>query len=354
MALNLEGLTVERIVVHTIPKRSPGKMPGVPIYAPRLTNLAQAGKDVFQLRITESLGKRSHGIELSIVDFSPQSFMQIGSQLMYANDASFLSSSQAFANQLVRIQANLDLAASKLIVISGRIGLAQHRYVAVIKADLQDGFADDNVNGTTLLENLFLTPTQRLFKIGLLEEAIAEPVNDEGMRNEENFRVHLFDHLVTTYETRNAAHYFYSQFLGSDMLHSQKKITRDFFELSSKFINSSPVSQDRKFELLDALRTELRSNRATVHSETFAADNLDAVIQQGYLDFLAQNDFQAGAFSKDIEYIKGRLKKRQRIKFSHGVEISAPADSLHSLVTIQESNAQRTVLVINASIESQE
>lgn len=164
--------------------------------------------------------------------------MQIGSQLMYATDVDFLTNSQTFANQLVRIQANFDLAASKLIVISGRMGLAQHRYVAVIKADLQDGFADDDENGTALLQNLFLTPTQRLFKIGLLEEVVAEPANDEGMRNEENFRVHLFDYLVTTFETRNAAHYFYSQFLGSDMLHSQKKITRDFFELSSKFINS--------------------------------------------------------------------------------------------------------------------
>lgn len=91
-----------------------------------------------------------------------------------------------------------------------------------------------------------------------------------------------------------------------------------------------------------------------MHSETFGADNLDDAIQQDYLKFLAQSGFQAGAFSKDIEYIKGRLKKRQRIKFSRGVEISAPADSLHNLVIVQESNAERTVLIINASIESRE
>lgn len=228
MTLDLEGLTVERIAVHTIPKRNAGKQPGVPANAVRLTNLAPAGKNVFQLRITESLGKRSHGIELSIVDSSPQSFMQIGSELMYATDNDFLTTSQVFATQLARVQANLDLAASKLIVVNGRIGAGQRRYLAVIKADLQDGFADDDENGAALLQNLFLTPTQRLFKIGLLEEVVAEPVDEDGMRQEDNFKVHLFDHLVTTFETRNAAHYFYRQFLGSDMLHSQKKITRDF------------------------------------------------------------------------------------------------------------------------------
>lgn len=102
------------------------------------------------------------------------------------------------------------------------------------------------------------------------------------------------------------------------------------------------------------MRTELRSNRATVHCETFASDNLEDEIQQSYLDFLTKSGFQTAAFSKDVEFIKGKLKKRQRIKFSHGVEISAPADSLHNLVTVQETNAQRTILIINASIESQE
>lgn len=223
MALDLEGLTVERIAVHTIPKRNPGKLPAHPVYATRLTELAAAGKNVFQLRITDSLGKRSHGIELSIVDFMPQSFMQLGTKLMYANDNEFLSNSRVLADQLATVQAKLDLAASKLIVINGRMGASQHRYMAVIKADLQDGFADDNQNGATLLQNLFLTPTQRLFKIGLLEEVLAKPENEDGTHDEENFKVHLFDHLVTTFETRNAAHYFYRQFLGSDMLHSQKK-----------------------------------------------------------------------------------------------------------------------------------
>ncbi|OQW68679.1 MAG: hypothetical protein BVN34_08340 [Proteobacteria bacterium ST_bin12] len=354
MALNLEALTIQRIAVNTIPKRNEGRIPATPIYASLLTTLNQSGLDVFQNRITSALGKRSHGVELTIVDSNHNSFMQQAAKLMYMNDADYLLNSRVIATRLADVQASLDLAASKLIIIDGRIGEGQHRFLAVIKADLQDGFRDDNVSGAALLQNLFLTPTQRLYKIGFLEEVIANPNDEEGLKNSDDFRIHLFDHLITALETRNAAHYFYKQFLGADMLHSQKKITRDFYDLTIKYINAVPIDRDAKFDLVDALRSELKSNRTTIHSETFATDHMGEGLQQSYLDFLAQNNFNYDNFSKDTEFIKGKLKRRQRMRFSHGVEITTPADSLTQLVTIQESNAQRTILVINAAIESQE
>lgn len=354
MALDLEALTIRRIAVHTIPKRGDGKIAATPIYATLLTLLNPSGLDVFQKRITSALGKRSHGVELTIVDSQQDSFMQHAVKLMYVNDAQFLLDSKVLAKKLADIQASRDLAASKLLIIDGSIGEGQRKFLAVIKADLQDGFKDDDVSGAALLENLFLTPTQRLYKIGLLEEVVANPAEEDDLRDADDFKIHLFDHLISALETKSAAHYFYRQFLGSDILHSQKKITRDFYDLTIKYINASTVDRDTKFDLVDALRTELRSNRATIHSETFATDHMGEELQQGYLDFLAQNNFNYDNFSKDTEFIKGKLKRRQRMKFSHGVEISAPADSLTNLVSVQESNAQRTVLVINAAIESQE
>lgn len=354
MALDLEALTIRRIAVHTIPTRLDGKLAATPIYATLLTLLNASGLDVFQKRITSALGKRSHGVELTIVDTQQDSFMQLAAKLMYVNDAQFLVDSKVLAKKLADIQASRDLAASKLLIIDGNIGEGQRKFLAVIKADLQDGFRDDDVSGATLLENLFLTPTQRLYKIGLLEEVVANPADEDNLKDAEDFRVHLFDHLISALETKSAAHYFYRQFLGADILHSEKKITRDFYDLTIKYINASPIDRDTKFDLVDALRTELRSNRATIHSETFATDHMGEELQQGYLDFLAKNNFNYDNFSKDTEFIKGKLKRRQRMKFSHGVEISTPADSLTNLVNVQESNAQRTVLVINAAIESQE
>lgn len=354
MALNLEALNIQRIAVTTIPKRNEGRMPAVPVHASLLTRLDQSGIDVFQTRITSALGRRSHGVELTIVDSNQDSFMQQAAKLMYMNDEDFLSNCRTISKKLADIQASLDLAASKLIIIDGCIGEGQNKFLAVIKADLQDGFRDDNVSGAALLQNLFLTPTQRLYKIGLLEEVVSNQNDEDGLKNQDDFRIYLFDHLITALETRNAAHYFYRQFLGADMLQSQKKITRDFYELSIKFINSAPIDRDAKFDLVDALRTELRSNRATVHSETFATDHMGEDLQQEYLDYLTRNNFGHDSFSKDIEFIKGKLKRRQRMKFSQGVELSTPPDKLTSLVTIQESNAERTVLVINATIQSQE
>ena len=72
----------------------------------------------------------------------------------------------------------------------------------------------------------------------------------------------------------NAAGYFYSVFLGMGIEKSSKKLTQDFFEHTRNFINQAPVDEETKFDLHESLRSELRSQKATLSTASFATEHL--------------------------------------------------------------------------------
>jgi hypothetical protein len=69
---------------------------------------------------------------------------------------------------------------------------------------------------------------------------------------------------------------------------------------------------------------------------------------------MESKDIPSNAFAKDTEYIKSRLRRRQKMTFQKGVELSAPADKLHELVAIQSADAEETIIMIHSTLESQE
>lgn len=352
MSIDLTNMKIERVVIHTVPKRTVDRAPGTPTYATGIITLPPASSATFQARVVEALGGSSHGIAVAIVEETPGSFFQIAASLMYADDKTFLQQSRLLPDRLAVAQANRDLAASKLLVASGKAGKGRKRFLVVIKAELQDGFSEQN-NSIAHLTELFLTPSQKLFKIGFIsEEVAAAPMG--GMFDSANFKAHLFDHLMNASETRDAAHYFYSQFLGAGIIASDKRLTKSFYELTKEFINSAPVEQEKKVEMLEALRVDLRSKSAVVHVTTFAKQHLDSTVAAEYIKFMEGNSFPKTAVDKNLDFIGAQLRKKRKIRFEHGVEITAPGDTLHTLVKIDKAEAGKTVITINGSIEYQE
>ncbi len=350
--LDLSNMSIAKVVIHTVPERNDDRTPGLPIFAKSVIKLPKGSEATFQKRITESLGKTSHGIEVAIELDGAESFFNIAASLMHVDDENFLVDSQALANKLAQCQANRDLAASKLIIVSGKCGAGKKRFIVAIKAELQDGFTESN-DGLAHLNQLFLTPSQKLFKMAFLSEAVAAPAV-RGVFNKENYTAHLFDHLMTALETKNAAHYFYASFFGTSIADSDKKKTRDFFDFTREFINSSPLEREDKLDLLDALRLDLKGNSAIIKVEDFADQHMTEELADAYVEFMREKNFPTGAISKDTEFIKQRLKRRQKMRFGGGVEISAPPDEFNNLVTVEKETAGKTTIIINGTIESME
>jgi hypothetical protein len=309
---------------------------------------------MFTARIVQALGHHSHGIQAQFSQTGSDSFFASAVELMTGNDAAFLATSRRVADGLARAQQSRSLAASKLIVISGKVGPQRRPYCAVVKAELQDALAEKQEGGHQVIDYLnriFLAESQKLYKIGFVQRTGGGEPTAIGP---EGYSVHLFDHLMTGTETRGAAFYFYKDFLGADVSASDRQLTRSFYEKTHEFLKSQKLSPSKRIELGEALRAELRSNEQTVGVRSFGKKHFSPDVQGKYEAFMKQSGFPSRSITKDVEYIRAKLKRRQKITFTSGVMITVPPDQV-ALVSIQRTMEEgNTVVKIKGSVESNE
>lgn len=328
-----EGLLIDRLIVHRVFSRSPDKQFRPPKCGTALIILDDA-RNALQKRITEALGSRSHGTEMSIENTDVNSFFQNGAGMLRSDEPTFINLSKQLADALGRAQLLTNAPGGILAIIRGRVGNDGRPFLAAIKAETQDGFrAEEQGEAVTMqyIRDLLLTPTQRLYKIGVLIETSNDEPGSEGY-NPANYRVFLFDHLMTSTETRNAASYFFSSFLGLSMQASSKKLTRDFFEWTKEYINTASPDMEVRVEMQEALQAELRSNQTLVSTYEFAERHLPQQLRQDYLQLMQSKGFPQNSVVKDTHYIQTKLRSRRKVFLSSGVQLSAPPDSFASLV----------------------
>lgn len=354
-SFSFEGILIERVIIHKIFPRA-----GAEVKEPKRSNkfikFPPEALDTLQLRIYKALGNKSHGIEMSIALSEPGSFFQMAASMLTCPDDNFIALSRILAMDLAKAQMTTNAPGGMLTVIKGRLGERSAPFLAVIKADIQDGFlADEDDENVTAeyVSSLLLTEAQKLYKIGLLT-----PINSiapiDGVYDPSHYRSFLFDHLMTATETRKAAGYFYSAFLGMSIQSSSKKLTQDFFEFSKTFIDTAQISIDEKLDLHEALRSELRSQSATVSASDFMGKNIPKHLQDSYLSLMESKGFPKNAIVKDTEYIATKLRRRRKYVFANGVWLSTPADVDESSVKIEPQDEKGTTIVtINSRIETQ-
>ena len=323
-----EALSIDRMVAHTIFARTKEGVLVPPQLSDDLIKLDIDSRDLVQVRVTEALGSASHGIEINVEKTDEVSFMQKAAALIRASDIDFAPKSKKVAEDLANAQTNPKWPGGILIVLTGKVGKNQNPYIAVIKAETDKGFNIVEVNGSvslTLIKKMLLSQTQRLYKIGLVVEISHQPPTN-NLYAHENYRYFLFDHLLTSTETKSAAAYFYNAFLGMNIIGSSKYQTRKFYESTKTYINSLPISSQERGSLLEALRSDLRSNKGTMSISTFADEHLPKNIKDTYIKAMASTGLPDTAMIKDLAYIKAKLRRPRRLDFSTGIKIQVPAD----------------------------
>lgn len=347
-AFDASNLTVERVVIHRIHNRAPDKTIQPPICSSALTVLPQRGREALEQRIVAALGSRSHGVEMSIEAFDTMDFFQAAAHAIHLPDTEFIELTHEMAQLLTRAQGSTSAPAGMLAVVTGRVGNPQKRFLAVIKADIQDGFGTGEDAATlamTYLQNLVLTPTQRFYKVGLLVEQTSSVAQSRGTYDPSNYRAFLFDHLITATETRQAAAYFYQHFLGMDIQKSSKKLTKDFFEYTKGFIASASLSEEQKFDAKDALRVELKSASSIISASDYANAHLPHDVRTDYLRYMKQKGFPRNAIAKDTQFVSAQLRRPRKLKFVQGIQLTIPPDVPTSLISIAADGEETVVRI---------
>lgn len=358
MSFRFEGLSIRRLAAHTIHAMGVNKQSVPPDLADALIPLNQDSRDLIQVRVTEALSHTSHGVEVAIQDSTDASFFQVAASMMRADDDQYLALSKALAWRLTNAQTHPKWPGGVLMAISGAVGAESKPFVAVIKAEADKGLNIEQNGGQISLQivkKMLLSATQRLYKIGILVEITAAEAQPENGYNAELYRTFLFDHLLTATETKPAAAYFYRGFLGVDILSSAKHHTRVFFEETNNFIANLEVEDDRKIELREALRAELRSNEATLNPVDFAENHLQEGDRQDYLRHLHGKGFPEQAVVKDVEYIRSRLRRPRQMVFSSGVIVRIPSgEDVREMVSVDAQVDGYTTVKIKGTVEKRD
>ena len=355
--LQIDLMAVKRVVVHTIPSRAANKTYVAPTGGTELVQLDLAVSDVVVKRISKSLGHQSHGIKADFLDFKDGSMFQRACTMMDGTDSEFLTLAQESAHRLAEVQQSKAFEPSKLIVMSGTVTVNQRPFVAFIKADLEEALTEGRKGGQTVLEvmkNLFMTDSQRVYKIGYVARTAGGSGKTAGNYGHDQHSIHIFDHLMTGTESRKAAFYFYSEFLGCDVSASDRRLTQDFYEKTLKFIKDQDFSPSKRIDLTESLRSELRSNTQSVSVADFATAHLSKSDAPKYVAYMDKSKFPTHAITKDTEYVKSKLRRRQKIVFTTGVQITTPADTVNDLLKITQNENGTSTVVIKGTVASNE
>lgn len=321
------NFTINRIITHEIFQRDENREIIPPTLSSQITLLDQEGKAELAARIVEAIGKDSKSVEMQISNIDEGSvYNYVKNILDNIDDANFISKSQNIARNLARAQSSRNLPGGILVVIEGTTGLSSSKYVAIIKAELQGGFQKSQNNTIEYVKDLLLTPQQKLYKIGVFME------KDSILQ-----RFFVFDFNMSQAQENGMAVYFYNNFLGCSILHTDKYFTNKFYFETKKFIDESKIfSDDEVFDLHTHLYSYLKSQSTTINIGEFANEYINDVEKRDTYSKYMSDNIEEGfnrSITKDISDIKSKLKMRKLI-FTNRVKISAPSDEFEENVQV--------------------
>ena len=339
-----ENLTIGRIIIHEIFVRGADKALVQPTYGTQLLTLPQDARDALQLRITNALGKSSHGVEMSIGEIGNESAWHKAKGIIdsQGRDHEFINLSQSFAGKLAASQTNRNVPGGIVVVVDGTCGNPARSFMCLIKAEPHGGFTKRQTGDQLTLEyikELILTPQAKLYKIGafLRHDPGAATVQDPMA----GWRAFLFDDLITQGNKLTAAQYFYETFLGLKFPSNSAFQTKQFHYLTKEFIRNANVDPEKKIDLLNALTTYMKADQAaTIQVEDFSQSYLgDAQLQDSYTAYMQRENFPTTAIHKDLSEVQSQLRMR-KVTFGHEIKFSAPADQFENYVRIESIDGE--------------
>ncbi|RWO19530.1 nucleoid-associated protein [Mesorhizobium sp.] len=327
-----ENLKVNRVAVHEVFRRNDDKSIQPPAYANNLEVLSAEAMGAFRLRMTDALSGQSQSLQMRIVRFGAGTFLETAEELVGSSDATFLLGSKEIATKLAESQLARRIPGGMVIVFEGTAGAASVPFVGVIKAEIQQGFRR-SIAGTNavveFLNNIFLTPATRLYKIGVMAFDNTTKPRPEGRR------AFIFDSNISASNREAAATYFYDGFLGCALPSDGPYETMKFFDLTKEFIRASDLQPEKKRDMVDSLYVFVRDEQdPTFTADQFGNRFLPQELKDPYAAFMNTRKFTPNAVVRDTSQMGNRLRRR-RLKFGGDIELSASPEALKTKVQME-------------------
>lgn len=350
--LDFNNLSVRRIIMHNIIAKTNSSDTATADYETNLFTVNDAVLSTIKERLINAAGRDSKAFELELGATNSGTFYDYCNDLKSLNDEGFISRSQEIADLLAESQKRSTIPGGYLIIIDSYEVETQKAIYIVIKAELHQALQYNKVNGQSqidLLDQVFLSPSQKLYKIGILFEKTLNETDDPNVR----FGCFLFDDQFRT--DGHPAEYFYKDFLGFSVGKNSKIQSKRFFDKTENFIKSNIADIFLKRDLLNVLKSTFTINTTSLLTPAiFGRENFsDTAVLDDYFSEVV-NELPS-SFVKDRTLLLNQLAKK-KINFPDNINITGPDDNFDNKVTIllndsdlreiDTSNAQYTIVKI--------
>lgn len=337
--INFFSADFNRLIVHKIYKKERFETHARVDTDDTLIDLDEGVRDVIVNQLSIACGKRSKSLRTKIQQTGKDSFFSYVKDLKSKTDEEFVEVSKKVAIKLGTCTTRSNPNEGVLIVIDGYENKGEGDYfIIVIKAEYQEALKeeidiDSKKKKLLLLEDLFLSKSDRLYKIGMIKET------EDGTESypDSEYASLLFDDQFITSIKNKPAEYFYKDFLGFHIGENDKVLTKDFYEQVKSVINSSPCKTETKRTAHQTLVSLLESEgRLVINPAEFARKNFtDEILSSFESNILTQPRFER-SFKKDTS-LMGRFGKKMKIEFDGNITIQGPYANFEDYVKVIEN-----------------
>jgi hypothetical protein len=324
MQPNLGNLSVERMIIHEVPKHFSKDSESAPVFSEVESTLDTELRLFFREKIIQSVTSSwAVPVEFAVGSSSP--VPGVLTELL-AVSPDLVELSKKIATHLFESQDGTNSGGLLTVV---RCSLNGGPSAAVLKLEKEEGVRLKRllVDGKTSLDvdhikELILSQKTRFFKIGLFSR---DPDDDDVTGR-------ILDDQRPS--APGVAQFFLS-FLGCRYLDDPQLSTRAFFQAAQNYVNDEVTSPVQKVNVLNHLVSELQNNSAMVNVRKFARTYLPTKLRAPFETHMKANGVDNTVFQKDVALIDKQLTKLA-YKFDHGVSIVGPADAMKTHVKIKK------------------
>lgn len=343
--INIYEITFRRVILHEISQKQDGMEHAIAIPSNELFIFSQDVEDLIKERLAKAISSTTKAFEPEIVKTGQ--FFHYCERLKLQNNDDFIKTSANLAFALAESQKKNSIPCGYLIFIEGYNELGKTIFIA-LKAEMHTALRyefDENKSKVKLLDDIFMTPSQKLFKVGAIYERDEE--RDEYSEPNNLFGSFFYDTQFSV--DSKPAEYFWKDFLGFSLERNAKIQSKRFFDSTENFIKSYIETSEEKDSLMQVLKQEFVVNdEPQINPDDFSALYLqDPGIQDAYANEVAA--YLPPSIEKDASLIKSKLE-RKKLTFPNKVVITGPEKTFEYNVEIIKHKDQ----IENIELESGE
>ena len=331
--INFFNLEYKRAIIHTIIAKDVATESAIAVLSDEIINLDESVNYIINERLAKAVEKKTKTFDLSIEETHSSSFFQFATELLGAEDNIFISNTKKIANLLANAQTSARHTGGYLIILEAVRNENDNKVLILIKAELQEAFLFYD-NDIKLIENVFLSPAQKMFKFGMIYqrepneiEALPEFLNEPNIEwgtliYDEQFRV-----------DSKPAEYFYKDFLGLTTINNAPIQTKKFFNKTEEFIKNYFNTFEAKYEVLNKLTDKLSDETLDsivpfeIAEDLFESNEFREQYNNEVSQLLPPN------IGKDNLLIKSNLNIK-KLSFPNNIKISGPSDYVDVFVEV--------------------